>query len=149
MYSAVSLTDFSGIHGQLLAVVLRFLFAKNNSQAVRFYSQNWDEVIFPQSIPSCEEEFTPFNTTGNIRWSRPCFIRLGVMASVFLPQSPGIWVNLGGAAPALLEEAEPCSRQASVLWGQADVALSHRWITSESVWSSALLAFRWWVAFYE
>lgn len=36
--------------------------------------------------------------TGNIRSSLSCFIRLRVMASIFLPQSPGIWVSLGSAA---------------------------------------------------
>lgn len=39
------------------------------------------------------------------------------MANALLLQSPGSWVNLGAQQRlALLEEAEPCSRQASVLW---------------------------------
>lgn len=55
--------------------------------------------FFPQSMPSCEEELMPFNMTGNIRSSLSCSIRLRVMASVLLPQSPGtIWVGLGSVA---------------------------------------------------
>lgn len=55
--------------------------------------------FFSQSMPSCEEELMPFNMTRNIRPSLSCSIRLRVMASVLLPQSPGtIWVGLGSVA---------------------------------------------------
>lgn len=61
----------------------------------------------------------PFSTTGDIRSSPSCFIRLGVMASLL---SPGTWVNFGGTALAGTAGGG-CAPAADRL--QADVALGH------------------------
>lgn len=61
---------------------------KNNSQAVKFYSQTEMSLYF-QSIPSCQEELMPFSTPRSIRSGPSGFIRLGGTASF------GTWVSLG------------------------------------------------------